>query len=604
MNWINTLNWLADAWWPQIWHGAWQAALVAAALLLVVRFGRRWPAALRYGIVSVALLKFLFPPLVAFPGGIFSQLPWAARLPAAESSNTAAAAMARIPPAEGSQAAGFSAGGVSTRRATRSSLTSGSRERTISWKAWLMALHALGAAVLLGCIARQACLLARLRARSQPVDNPKLAAWLAERSRQLGLWRRASLRVSREVDSPLAFGVLRPTVLLPPCVLELPRRDVETVLVHELAHLRRGDAWMSWLQVLVCAIWWFHPLAWITGRALRRIREDCCDDLLLLSGVTTESDYCNTLLRVAAHVPSQPAAVLACGMAERLHPLGDRLTRILDHQIRRSSGLSGLAVIGLTSLACVVLPGLATVEGSARSGILQLAGSATTAVRSPVESRSHWTRTGGASEQWHEATPDLSGTWQLRLPSGYQHTVTFERLDELHYRLTPSHFALAGIYELRGERLVIVEPDDRRLTEFEWLVESPQQLRLLEPAVAENGGRYRGAVLLRPGWEEVASAGGSSLAGRWRMTLPAGFEHEVTLISAGKDRYHLLPMSLSSSGLYEVRADRLVLMVPNDPRPLDFQWQIEGHGRLVLIRQPELSTIGSNYLGGSLTRLP
>ncbi|HVX63127.1 MAG TPA: M56 family metallopeptidase, partial [Pirellulales bacterium] len=136
-----------------------------------------------------------------------------------------------------------------------------------------------------------------------------------------------------------------------------PPGDARTVLAHELAHLRRGDVWLNWLRLAVVGFWWFHPVAWLLSRTLRQVNEDCCDDLLLVDGVTNQTDYCDTLLRVAAQISGGPSAGITLGMAHRLHPLGHRLLRIMDGRLRRRARLSAGGLCLLLLLAGVSLPG-------------------------------------------------------------------------------------------------------------------------------------------------------------------------------------------------------------------------------------------------------
>src|SRR6202030_235572 len=111
------------------------------------------------------------------------------------------------------------------------------------------------------------------------------------------------LVISREINAPIAFGVLRPKVLLPATVVErLSAAQLRTIMAHELAHVCRGDLWINWLQLGLRAVWWFNPQLWILNRAIRKAREDCCDDLLLVRGVTSHDAYCDTLLRAAAEL--------------------------------------------------------------------------------------------------------------------------------------------------------------------------------------------------------------------------------------------------------------------------------------------------------------
>jgi hypothetical protein len=88
----------------------------------------------------------------------------------------------------------------------------------------------------------------------------------------------------------------------------------------------------------------------------------------------------------------------------------------------------------------------------------------------------------------------------------------------------------------------------------------------------------------------------------YQMWLPAGFTHTVTLTPVGGNRFRLEPKRLNSSGIYELRGDRLVIVEPNDRRLLGFAWEVRGDGRLVLVDQPPVSKTGSNYLGARLTR--
>ena len=109
--------------------------------------------------------------------------------------------------------------------------------------------------------------------------------------------------------------------------------------------------------MLLTTVWWFHPVIWILNRTIRRVREDCCDDFLIATGVTSENDYCDTLLRIASQ-PSEAAVQIACGMTGRLHPLGSRLKRIMDPRVRRAVRLSILNLVVVIAAAAVLLPGL------------------------------------------------------------------------------------------------------------------------------------------------------------------------------------------------------------------------------------------------------
>ncbi|HUG92493.1 MAG TPA: M56 family metallopeptidase, partial [Planctomycetaceae bacterium] len=388
---IERLDIAAEGWWSWMAPAAWQSTAVGLALLALVWFGRRWPAPLRYAILVVALAKFVVPPMVAAPTGVFTHAgrflaardarpepPSAGRplpafpavafdpaveypgivspyeLPEVEQLSTAPEAAASLrPPATEPVASRRTTEVEHERDRTESGVTGSARADAPltsadarqsnhpaaagpsmavvglpTWKALLMLVHALGTLALLAWMLRQWCALRRLTRTARDVTAGLLHERLSELCRRLDMTRPVRLQVSRAVSSPLAFGVLRPTVVLPEWIDErLPGEDADVILAHELAHLRRGDAWMNWLQALLCAAWWFHPVAWLVGGALRRVREDCCDDVLLVSGVTTQSAYCDTLLRAAERACCRRTPGMALGMAEGLHPLGDRLKR-------------------------------------------------------------------------------------------------------------------------------------------------------------------------------------------------------------------------------------------------------------------------------------
>lgn len=93
--------------------------------------------------------------------------------------------------------------------------------------------------------------------------------------------------------------------------------------------------------------------------------------------------------------------------------------------------------------------------------------------------------------------PDLSGNWELTLPKGAKYPSNIERVSENTYRI-PGIKALSGIYELKGDKLVVTVPTDKRLTEYVWKVEDTNTLRLIEaPPTSKTGSDYRGATLIR-----------------------------------------------------------------------------------------------------------
>ena len=155
--------------------------------------------------------------------------------------------------------------------------------------------------------------LSALRRRSRlfalpPQALPKVAATRRE----------CELRLSERDVGPIAWGLFRPVILLPESATDWPRDRLHSVLLHELAHIRRRDWAVQALSHLVCALYWPNPLVWIGAKNLRREAEIAADDAVIVSGVKPSS-YAGELLKLAAEcrVRRPPAlANMALFMAE------------------------------------------------------------------------------------------------------------------------------------------------------------------------------------------------------------------------------------------------------------------------------------------------
>ncbi|MCX5659418.1 MAG: redoxin domain-containing protein [Planctomycetota bacterium] len=200
--------------------------------------------------------------------------------------------------------------------------------------------------------------LRRLLARAVPADRPDFLAALGAAASHLGIRRRVELLVVDDAISPMALGLLRPRIVLPASMANCTPEETKVILAHELAHHRRGDLWVIWLQVLLRPLWWFNPLFWGIDRSLRSVREECCDDLLLATRLADREGYCQTLLHAAGQWSRALPAAAALGFAQRMHPLGGRMRRIMDPALPRAAQLSRGATLRLVVLALVLLPGL------------------------------------------------------------------------------------------------------------------------------------------------------------------------------------------------------------------------------------------------------
>jgi len=209
--------------------------------------------------------------------------------------------------------------------------------------------------------------LARLARRAVPVEDDD-GAWLAlldEAATLAGVARPVRLLRSTAVGAPMTWGFLRPVVVLPMDAGEWSAERRRAVLLHELAHVARLDCLVQLVATAACALYWFHPAAWMAARRLRNESERACDDHALAWG-TPAADYASHLLGVAsrARAPRLIGAA-AIGMAQR-STLEARLLSVLDDTVPRRAMSARARAAGAILLGLALAP-LAAVTPVARA---------------------------------------------------------------------------------------------------------------------------------------------------------------------------------------------------------------------------------------------
>jgi len=166
-----------------------------------------------------------------------------------------------------------------------------------------------------------------LRRQARAIDDGQWTKLLDELRQRLALARRVGLYETNAPLMPMTWGLFRPVVMLPRHAREWTDRLRRTVLLHELAHVKRCDVGCQLLGRAACAMYWFHPLAWYALRRLRIERELACDDCVVLAGERA-SDYAAELLQIARSYRTVPFAA-AVAMAQRSN-LKHRLSALFD----------------------------------------------------------------------------------------------------------------------------------------------------------------------------------------------------------------------------------------------------------------------------------
>ncbi len=155
--------------------------------------------------------------------------------------------------------------------------------------------------------------------------------------------------LSDEVDQPMTFFT---RIILPRSASSWTDERLRAVLLHEGAHVARHDTFFGMVSDALCAIYWFHPLAWLTARRARLERERACDDVVLSQGVG-RFDYAAALLDVARTVRRRHATA-AIAMAERPH-LEQRVRAILDSATNRRATRAARTAVFVTVFATAPL---------------------------------------------------------------------------------------------------------------------------------------------------------------------------------------------------------------------------------------------------------
>jgi beta-lactamase regulating signal transducer with metallopeptidase domain len=358
---------------------------------------------------------------------------------------------------------------------------------SVGWFLYLLSgVWVCGTAVLglrlLGALGR----LLRFRRSLQPTPDSGLKAAAAEALYSLGRRRAVPVCESPLVPAPLVLGWLRPLLVLPSGLARtLTPAQMQLVLRHEAAHLCRRDPIVVLLQALGTVLFWWNPLLHLVNARLGRLREQLCDDLAVGAALPGRR-LAEALLHVAEWGAGARHEVLgAAGLLDdEPQELTERIERLLQ------PGPRAEARLGRCRLAVVL--------GLAMLGTASAVTASVATMTQRGEFASSARESGSYDPREQEGQSPMSGGWLMDLPAGFRHHITLTPVGGNRYRLEPKVLNSSGIYELQGNRLVIVAPNDRRLHGFEWESRGVGRFVLVgQPPVSKTGSNYLGAVLSR-----------------------------------------------------------------------------------------------------------
>ena len=339
-------------------HFCWQAAVIALSYKIadhfILRDAKKPPSHLRYLLALVALLGMFAAAAGTFVYEEFRLQRSFVTVHATDSGTIDSPA------------------GVLSSTTLNSDLTASvvsALPRTETLLPWLDALWMLGVFALSARTVGGWLLLQRLRASATQQIPPALAASFQRIAELVGVQGRVALRLSTRIASPLAVGMVRSLILLPASALTtLTAEQLESVIAHELAHIRRADYLWNIVQTMIETLFFFHPAVWWVGSQLRQQRELCCDDIAIAS-CSDPLVYATALLaleehraRLIAHHTSTSGLPLALALDGHQSPftLRSRIARILGEPMQVTTSprtLAPFSILGVcAALALFAMP--------------------------------------------------------------------------------------------------------------------------------------------------------------------------------------------------------------------------------------------------------
>jgi beta-lactamase regulating signal transducer with metallopeptidase domain len=362
-------NEAARVWWgwmgPMLWQVSLLVLVVSAIDLLIGKWA--WPQ-VRYALWLLILVKLVIPPSWSLATSPISRaVPWAqagivrlldgepARLDREAAATWTGTPSTEVTPNE------RDAGSLPVVPGGRSTLPSEAGPRGLVWQAYAMAAWVLGMAVLAGVLVLRMMKLRRWHREQEKKKTipPWFHELMVDTARRIKLERLPAIVFSEEAVAPAVYGVFRPVLLLPANYTEnLSPEEAEHVLLHELAHLKRGDLWLHGLCLLLQIVYWFNPLLIWVRKQTRHVRELCCD--MTIAGLLKEKTvrYRKTLLDTARELltESLEPGMGLLGVFEEPFRLVARLRWLEKEAWRRRKWALGAAFLVVAVMVPFVLP--------------------------------------------------------------------------------------------------------------------------------------------------------------------------------------------------------------------------------------------------------
>ena len=353
--------------------------LIQSSILIAILLGldyilrKRVRAVFRYCIWMLVLLKLLLPTSLAAPSGIMYWLSLDLPQPAHQQSvkvsqpaiiapltesidHIAAEKTILTPPSTVDTApAALSIESQPVHTATAPPPTTA--PNSITWQA-IVSLLWLSVVITLMLLLLQRLFFVRGLIAQSIDTGDMMEGALLRCSAQMGIKRKIAVKLSANASSPSVCGLFRPTILIP---ADLPSKldsdHIEAVLLHELAHIKRQDLRVSFIQTILQIIYFYNPLLWLANSIIRRTREQAVDEMVQVAMGEKAENYPETLVNVFRMSLTRPALGLRLiGVVESKSSLRTRIKHMINRPTPKTTKLGIAGSLAILITAAALLP--------------------------------------------------------------------------------------------------------------------------------------------------------------------------------------------------------------------------------------------------------
>ncbi len=240
-------------------------------------------------------------------------------------------------------------------------------DELLSFSAYLSMLWLIGVSYLSCKLLIEFYFVNQLRYKQASEPSDKLLAKFHQLSAKIGLLKAPELMISLSAKVPMAIGWLKPVVIIPVAmVTRLDKEQLEMLMLHELAHVKRYDYFVNIVQTIVEILLFFHPMVHWMSKQMRNEREYCSDDIAI-KHCGNPIAYAHTLTDTAALCHGHQHSIPTMAMAVSGGDLTQRVVRIVNHHcaqkprhgkwIASAIVLSSIALISSQHLITLTLLG-------------------------------------------------------------------------------------------------------------------------------------------------------------------------------------------------------------------------------------------------------